>query len=159
MGIEILYDKYEQPLLRFARSMTKNNDESEDLVQETFLRALSNTQLLGTLPDYQIKSWLFKVLKNCLIDKKRKEKFEVLSEFEEQENQISIETEIESKIMTEEALAQLSDKNRDIVYKRYWMGMTSSEIARTLSIPASTVRYHLSSAMNLLKNKYKNINY
>ena len=159
MGIEILYDKYEQLLLRFARSMTRNNDESEDLVQETFLRALSNIQLLGTLPDYQIKSWLFKVLKNCLIDKKRKEKFEVFSEFQEQENETLIETEIELKIMTEEALTQLSEKSRDIVYKRYWMCMTSSEIAKTLSIPASTVRYHLSSAMNLLKNRYKNINY
>jgi RNA polymerase sigma-70 factor (ECF subfamily) len=59
------------------------------------------------------------------------------------------------KILTQEAMTILPEKIRDIVYKRYWLGMTSKEIGDSLSLPPSTVRYHLSSAISLLKNKYK----
>lgn len=155
MIIEELYDKYENHLLRFARSLTGGTGEAEDLVQETFLRAMSNTALLEILPDYQVKSWLFKVLKNCLIDKKRREKYEQLTELNEQVCELAAETDMDLKILMKEAMSILPEKSRDIVYKRYWLGMNSREIADILSIPASTVRYHLSSALNLLKNKYK----
>jgi RNA polymerase sigma-70 factor (ECF subfamily) len=158
LGIDELYEQYEQPLLRFARSLTGNREEAEDLAQETFLRAINYISLLGTLSGPQVKSWLFKVLKNCLIDKKRKEKYEVLSEPGEDGSEYSIEAEVESRLLTQQALSYLPEKSRDILYKRYYLNMTSQEIARILSIPAPTVRYHLHMAINLLKRKYKTMN-
>lgn len=155
MGIDELYENYEQHLLRFAISLTGNRDEADDLVQETFLKAMGNMALLGTLSRPQVKSWLFKVLKNCLIDKKRKEKFEVLSEPEEDEDIFSLEDEVGSRLMAQQALSLLTEKSRDILYKKYILNMNSSEIASALKIPASTVRWHIHTALNLLKNKYK----
>lgn len=155
MGIGELYEKYEHQLLRFARSLVTDMAEAEDLVQETFLRAITNINLLSTLKDYQVKSWLFKVLKNCMIDKKRREKFEVPVELNDEQYEFADDTDMDLKIITGEAMSYLSDKVRDIVYKRYWLGMTSKEIAAIMSMPDSTVRYHLSTAINLLKNKLK----
>ncbi|MDI6618089.1 MAG: RNA polymerase sigma factor [Clostridiales bacterium] len=154
MEIDELYNKYENALLRFAKSLTGNREESEDLVQETFLRAMANCALLSTLTACQVKSWLYRVLKNCLIDKKRKQKFEILSDPGDDTNNYSIESEVELRIISGEALSALSARDREIVYKKYWMGMTSREIASCLSIPDSTVRYRISMAIKQLKNKY-----
>lgn len=155
MGIDELYDDYEKPLLRFAKSLTGNKDDAEDLLQETFLRAIDNISLLDTLSMSQTKSWLFKVLKNCLIDKKRKSKFETLAEPGEYEFGCSIGAEVESKLFIDEALSYLPEKSRDILYKRYILDMNSTEIASILSMPASTVRYHIHAAIKLLRKKYK----
>jgi RNA polymerase sigma-70 factor, ECF subfamily len=154
LKIEDLYDKYELPLLRYAKSLTSDNETAEDLIQDTFLRAMGNIQTLNELPEYQIKAWLFRVLKNCFIDKLRKNKFEIVSEFLDYEQQHSFEDDIESKILIHELLECLPEKSRDIVYKRYWLGMTSTEIADILAINPSTVRYHLHTAINSLKNNY-----
>jgi RNA polymerase sigma-70 factor (ECF subfamily) len=155
LGIDELYDNYEKPLLRFAKSLAGNKDDAEDLVQETFLRAINNITLLDTLSMAQTRSWLFKVLKNCLIDKKRKAKFETLAEPGEDEFDCSIESKVESKLFIDEALSYLPEKSRDILYKRYILDMNSAEIASILSIPASTVRYHIHAAIKLLRKKYK----
>jgi RNA polymerase sigma-70 factor (ECF subfamily) len=157
MGIEELYDKYEKDLSRFARSLTGDKSEAEDLVQVAFLKAITNMQLLYSLPDYKVKSWLFKVIKNGFIDKKRGRKLEVLTEFDEQQYMLPDEHDMDISLLTQEALSMLPEKIRDIVYKRYILDMTSEEIGKSLSIPPSTVRYHLMSAINLLKEKYKNI--
>jgi RNA polymerase sigma-70 factor (ECF subfamily) len=53
-------------------------------------------------------------------------------------------------------LSKLSDKFRDVVFKRYWLGMNSSEIARVMSVPASTVRWRLHTALKLLKTYQQN---
>lgn len=157
MEIQELYHKYEQHLLRFARSLSGDKSEAEDLVQETFLKSMINMELLCTLPDYKVKSWLFKVIKNCFIDKKRSRKLEVLTEFYENQYELLDEPNLDINILTQEALSYLPEKSRDIIYKRYFLDMTSDEIGKILSIPSSTVRYHLRSAINLLKKQYMNI--
>jgi RNA polymerase sigma-70 factor, ECF subfamily len=151
LGIEDLYDKYELPLLRYAKSLTSDKETAEDLIQDTFLRAMGSIETLKALPEYQVKAWLFKVLKNCFIDKLRKNKFEIISEFLDYEQQHSFEDDVEAGILVQELLECLPEKSRDIIYKRYWLGMTSSEIANILAVNPSTVRYHLHTAINMLK--------
>lgn len=154
MGIDELYDTYEKALRRYAVSIAGSTTEADDLVQETFLRALSNVQLLEILPSCQVKSWLYRVLKNCLIDVKRKQKIEVLSDPEDDNYDYSIESEVLSKVMSSEALSILSPRDRDIMYKRYYLGLTSMEISKAMSIPDSTVRYRIHMAISQLKNKF-----
>lgn len=151
MEIDELYENYERALRGYAISLTGNRSEAEDLVQETFLRALSNMQLLEILPSCQVKSWLYKVLKNCMIDTRRRKKLEVLSDPEEDNYDYSIESEVLSKVMISEALSCLSPKDRSIMYKKYYMGLTSAEIAKSMSIPDSTVRYRIHMAIKQLK--------
>jgi RNA polymerase sigma-70 factor (ECF subfamily) len=58
-----IVDAYYQRCLRFARSMLRNPDDAEDMVQETFVR------LYRALPRYEerqrFESWLFQILGNC----------------------------------------------------------------------------------------------
>jgi RNA polymerase sigma-70 factor, ECF subfamily len=65
-GATLLYLK---PLFRFAVRLTANLASAEDLVQETYLRAL---QSFGTVRDHsRVRSWLFRILSRLVIDRHR----------------------------------------------------------------------------------------
>jgi len=155
--IEDLYDSYSRKLTSYARSLCKDGDCAQELVQETFTRAVQNGELLAILPEYKRRSWLFTVLKNCFVDLKNREKREVpIEEDMENTEEFDVDLFIDSRIF----LASLPENMRDIVFKRYWLGMNSSEIAKELSLPPGTVRYNLHLAMNKArKNLEKSENF
>jgi len=59
-----------EALKTFAYHLTYNENDAEDLVQETYLKALKfiNSYVEGT----NSKAWLFKILKNAYINEYRK---------------------------------------------------------------------------------------
>ena len=65
MSIEIILSNkaYLKP---FAMKLTRNVEESEDLIQETMLRAFSN---IGKFQEgTNLKAWLFTIMKNIFIN-------------------------------------------------------------------------------------------
>jgi RNA polymerase sigma-70 factor (ECF subfamily) len=56
-------------LRRFARALTRNADEADDLVQTAIERALRN--LDGWIAGTRLDSWMFRIMKNCWIDEVR----------------------------------------------------------------------------------------
>ena len=64
------------PNLRaFARSLTHNVDDADDLVQEALLRALANISQFR--PGTSMSAWLFTILRNAFYSRHRKAKHEV----------------------------------------------------------------------------------
>ena len=63
-------EAYADELFRFAYFRVNNHEQAEDLVQETFLSALSN--LKNFRQDCSEKTWLYNILKNKIIDYYRK---------------------------------------------------------------------------------------
>lgn len=57
--------KLQNALLGFAKSLTHNEDEAKDLLQETSLKALSNKAMYDD--SGSIKSWLYTIMRNLLI--------------------------------------------------------------------------------------------
>ncbi|HEU5138462.1 MAG TPA: RNA polymerase sigma factor, partial [Bacillales bacterium] len=148
MLVEDLYEKHSEELARFARSMANHEKEAEDLLQETFLKALTHLHKLSGLPDSAQRAWLFKVLRNLHYDRYRKQRFEVpLKEQDEPEDELDAYTELEMK----ELMQALPSDLREVVYKRYWLGMTSKQIAQPLGIADATIRYRLRTAIHLLR--------
>lgn len=56
-------------LRRFARALTRNADEADDLVQTALERALKH--LDGWTAGTRLDSWMFRIMKNCWIDEVR----------------------------------------------------------------------------------------
>ncbi len=54
----------------FAYTLTSNYDDAQDLVQETFLKALSNREKFTE--NTNLKAWTFTILKNTFINNYRK---------------------------------------------------------------------------------------
>jgi RNA polymerase sigma-70 factor (ECF subfamily) len=64
--------QYSAVLNRVARSVTRDASEAEDVVQETFLRALRHHNKLAELRD--TRTWLIRITWNLALDRKRRAK-------------------------------------------------------------------------------------
>lgn len=60
------------PLRRYARALTRDTGDSEDLVQDTMLRVIERGESLRDLGN--IRGWLFTVLRNIFLDRQRSER-------------------------------------------------------------------------------------
>lgn len=153
-------------LYNFAYRLVQNEDDANDLVQETFLKAFryALSYEVGT----NAKAWLFRILKNTFINdyrKKTKEPAKVdyndvesyyNSEDTEVEATTDLRTETVRDMMGDEitvALNSLDVDFRTIIILCDLEDFKYDEMAQILDIPIGTVRSRLHRARNLLKEK------
>jgi RNA polymerase sigma-70 factor (ECF subfamily) len=172
---EIAKDRFEKEFLphvealhNFAFHLTYNEDDADDLVQETFLKAFRFIDKYeeGT----NAKAWLFKILKNAYINQYRKDsKKPVQVDYEESavykeedEGQYSsyfdLREEIFDNMMGDEvstAMNSLPEDFRAVIWLCDIEGFSYEEIAKIIDIPIGTVRSRLFRARNMLKEKLK----
>ena len=150
MTFNELYDDYEAMLRRYAMSLSRDSHRADDIVQETFIRAMTNMFLLENLASYQRRSWLRSTLKNIFIDEQRtlKRRYALL---EQLGKDTEMTTSMPSELLTSGILEQVPERDRELLHQRYVLGMNSSEIASELGIPAATVRSRLHLAIKRLR--------
>ena len=74
--LETIWRENHDQLLSFINKRIKNKEESEDILQEVFIKILSK---IGTLKDSsKLQSWVYQMTRNAIIDYIRKKKFEEL---------------------------------------------------------------------------------
>ena len=150
MTVTELYEEYNDQLHRYAMGLTRDSNRANDLLQETFIRAMTHLELLRRLNRYQRRAWLYRVLKNRFIDQQRARQREqaLLGQLVEL-------VEVESHSFVDARLYGLFDlvpeRYRDLLKKRYVLGMTSQEIGEKLGVPAATVRSRLRLAIKWLR--------
>ena len=71
-AFEQLVKKYDRKLLRIAQSVTHNREDSQDAVQEAFLKAYQN--LAEFREDSQFSTWLIRITLNQSLMKLRKQR-------------------------------------------------------------------------------------
>ncbi len=139
MEVSDLYLKLKDDLHRFSNSIARHEHEAFDLVQDALVKALKEEQLL-ILPEYKQRAWFYRVMKNRLIDDRRKEKR--TTEWDE-ELDFSVHGFATTHLEMTELLSNLTEELSDLIFKRYWLGLSSQEIGSQLGVPASTIRYKL----------------
>lgn len=75
MNLEALYTAFFPKLYQFALSLTRSPAEAEEIVQETFLKALQHADKLPD--DANLNAWLYRIARNVHISRLRKRKREV----------------------------------------------------------------------------------
>jgi len=158
------------PLYNFAYRLTLDEDDANDLVQETYLKAYRFFEYFE--PGTNAKAWLFRILKNSFINdfrKKSKQPAKVdYSEIEGYYNPDEVESEdtgASSSDMRQQstrdligdevasALNSLPVDFRTVIILCDLEGFTYEEMAKVLDIPIGTVRSRLHRARNFLKDK------
>ena len=143
-----IYQLFFQELVHYAAGMTGDKSSAEDIVQETFLRALEHADVLNDLDKHQCRAWLYKTARNFFIDRVRREAACP-------ERGVKEETEDDlSRIEVMQLCSELPDEERPLFLKRYFEGYDSTQLSAMYGIPASTVRYRLSNARRRLRLKY-----
>ncbi len=147
MEVSDLYVRLKDDLFRFARSISRHEQEAKDLVQDAIEKSLGHPKILS-FPDYKQRAWFFRVMKNRLIDDRRKD--ERMMEWKD-DLDFTIQEVAVNNLEISELLSQLPQELSDLVFKRYWLGLSSQEIGEQLNFPASTVRYKLQIAIKRLR--------
>src|SRR6202047_5693850 len=71
-AFEQLVKRYDRRLLRIAQSVTHNREDSQDAVQEAFLKAFQNLDQFRE--DSQFSTWLIRIAVNQSLMKLRKQR-------------------------------------------------------------------------------------
>jgi len=146
-------DLFEEPrdrLFRYALSLCKTVDRADDLIQETFLRALRHSQTLEQMNAFQRDAWLKRVLRNRFFDEERSRK-RTNTAVVEMIRHARRPTDSSGFVRFDEILDRIPERYRDVIEKRYCLGMNSSEIGEELGIPPATARSHLHQAIRWLR--------
>lgn len=156
-------------LKTFAYHLCYDEDDANDLVQETYLKAFRFVDKYdeGT----NAKAWLFKILKNAYINEYRKKSkrptkvdFEDIVSYHDSEESVlpgylDLREELFDKMMGDEitiAINALPLDFRTVLLLCDVEGFTYEEISKIIDVPIGTVRSRLFRARNMLKEKLKN---
>lgn len=154
--------KHIDALFGYAMSLTRSKSDAEDLVQETYVRAVRAAPQL--LSGSNLKGWLFVVMRNAWLNQLRhhhssplfvhlEEEGGLSQNWPESENtnpQVIYLKKVECDEVRQ-AIESLPDPYREIVVLRDIEGFSYHEIATVLACPAGTVMSRLARAREKLR--------
>ncbi|MDQ0362115.1 RNA polymerase sigma factor [Breznakia pachnodae] len=137
-----IYITYRKTLFLYAFSLTKSKADAEDLVSET----LTKTLVKYDFKNPNIEAWMFRVMKNCFLDKAKKNK-RILDEgqynldwiedpYDATENYI----ENENKRWMYSKIYKLPQRDRNIMLLSFTSNLDDEQIAELLGVKLNTIR-------------------
>lgn len=151
--VEELYADFYDQLLGWCTAQIHSRDTAEDLVQETFLRAMGHLDDLEPLSRAQRRAWLYRTAKNLNVDRVRRRARETPAE-EEQLALAAFEEDL-SAVAVAQLVDRLPETERALFSLRAFAGYNASELGDLFDLPPSTVRSRLASARRKLADWYR----
>ena len=145
-------------LYNFARWLTQDTAEAEDLVQETYTKALRGFSSFQAGTNF--RAWMYRILRNSFLSSRTGLKTMVAIDGEAEENVLPAESTTPESILIEQAdramvqraLAELPVPSREILLLCEVEEMSYQEIAETLAVPIGTVMSRLFRARKALRD-------
>ncbi len=147
-------------LYNFAHWLTQDRQEAEDLVQETYVKALKGFRSFQ--PGTNFRAWIYQILRNTFLTSRTglKSTASVPLDLEAgQESLPAVEETPESILLgrsdrqlVQEALGRLPVPYREVLLLCEFEEMSYQEISTTLAIPMGTVMSRLSRARRALRD-------
>lgn len=165
-AFQILVERHSRNIFRLAFRMTGNEQDAEDVVQETFLRAYRRLGQFEARANFG--TWLYRVTVNCALDlmrkKDRQEKDRVSAPPAEEEEpdllaslpaaeptpeRLLLSAEVQRHVDT--ALAELTVRERAAFALRHFEGKSIEEIGRILGLRTSATKNTVFRAVKKLR--------
>lgn len=140
------YKECEKPLFLVAFGYLHNTEDAKDCVQEAVLSALKSFNSLNNKEYF--KTWLTRIVINKSKDFLKKQRFT-----EELTDNLNVFYDMpQDEIGIMDCICKLAPKLSIYITLRFYNDMTYDEVARTLKLPVSTVKYKTKKALNELKS-------
>jgi len=155
----LLLDKQNGFLRQLALKLTKHFDDAEDLIQDTYYKALKNKDKYT--PGTNLKGWLYTIMKNTFINNYRKSKLQNTF-VDETDNKYFIDQGLNNRVAYADAevdqeyiMKQIDsiEKNYVEAFMMHFNGYKYEEIAEILAIPLGTVKSRIFLARKKMMEK------
>jgi RNA polymerase sigma-70 factor (ECF subfamily) len=162
-----LVELYKGKIHRLAYRMLNNPHDSEDVVQETFMRVYLNLNRYDEKQKFS--TWIYQIGKNLCVDLLRKKKttysldaeiagedelnhYGILSSEDKSPEMALMETELQEQLNL--VISKMSDKYKAIATLHYVHDLSIQEISEKLSMPVTTVKTRLYRGRDYLKKRW-----
>lgn len=153
--VEELYAAFHKDLLQYCSALTQGRAGAEDLVQETYIRAMGHLDELEDMGSAQRRSWLYRTARNLYIDQARRQSREVMGG---EEPLLAAPFEEDFSIpAVAQLVGRLPERERELFTLRTFAGYNAAELGERFGLPAATVRSRLASARKRLMQYYEEL--
>ena len=157
-AFDMLYNRYSKRIYKFAYSILKSPEESENIVQDVFLSLWENRIKIEN--DSSVKYYVFSIAYNSAISIIRKKtsesKFIEYLKSLQHLNQEPVNIELEYHELTdrlEDIVNHLPDRQKSVYLLHNIEGLKYNEIAVRLNISVNTIENHMSRAFKTIRKK------
>lgn len=149
-GLELLYKEYNKMMFAVAFSITKNEEDSKDVVQNILLKLTTLDK--DKFPKHGGKSWLYSVIKNEALNYIKKDKRVV---YTDKLIDVPIVEENICELFDMEnyydMISTLSDKQKEVVTLKVLGDMSHKEISKILNKPIGTIQWIYNTSIKRLR--------
>jgi len=146
--------EYTKNIFRFLYKSLKDEDAANDILQDCYLKLWQNRNLVDPV---KIKSWLFSVAHNAMINYLKVESRKTSLNGEIKEQHVFQKHDFDIKSILEKALNNLPSQQKSIILLRDLEGYEYKEIAEILKINETQVKVYLYRARLKVKKSVKSI--
>jgi len=154
-----LYVRYKDKLHYFCLSLLKSEEETNDIVQEIFIRLWESRIFIN--PNLSFSSFLYTIARNRILNYFRDMDIDAKAKSILAQNKPVEEDVIESNLIyteyqniLKEAIEQLSPQRKKIFNMSRMDNLTHKEIAEQLGISVNTVQEHISESLRFIKTYF-----
>jgi RNA polymerase sigma factor (sigma-70 family) len=154
--LEVLFERYREPLYDFFGRLTGNRSVSEDLVQDVFVRILKYRTTYREANRFV--TWMYQIARNSRIDYLKKHRTETVDTTPDivaftrtPGRQLE---ESEEKALLQRAMMQLTESNRELLILLRYQEMKYEDIAELLGTEVGAVRTRVHRAMKELRDTF-----
>ncbi len=173
-ALEPMVEKYKRPLYSFILKMTEGREDTDEIFQETWFRALKN---IHKFQHKNFLNWLFRIAHNLVIDRARRNKrnvsMQTLTGGEDGDR--TLEDHLPAPGITpaeevggtglgeriEQAVKMLSPDQKEVFLMRMYAGTSFKEIAKIQKCSINTclarMQYALTKLRSILKEEYEEL--
>ncbi len=152
-----IFKKYGDKLFGFSLKYLKSKEETEELVQDVFLKIWENKKKIKK--EFSLKSYLFTIAYHniCKVFRKKQIYLKFLDETKSISNStFDLEEQMEYKAVLEQIdllIEKLPEKQKAIFIKSYKEGKSTKEIANEINLAPGTVDNNISAALKYLRTQ------
>jgi len=143
-ALAAIFDEYYTPLYRYIYHHVSHAQTAEDLTAEVFRRLLEHLHA-GRGPRRNLRSWLFRVAHNLVVDEARRFVHRDHRPLDDYllAAESNVERQTQQTIMAQQAqqaLDLLTPKQRSVIILKYLVGLENTEVADALALPVGAVK-------------------